>query len=387
MRIGGLCASVAVAALVAGCTTTSNSTTTAAAGPGGRLTVYASAPTQQADVYRGEKLALSQEGDKVGRFTIALRQLPAADSTKQITDNARAAISDTSTIAYLGEGVPGTSGYSVPITNQLGILQVSPTDNALELIEGSPVLPESRKSLYYPSQSTYGYTFGRVVPSAAKEADALVAEMQALKVTKLYVTSQPLPCTDGNVDGCYGKAIAKAVATDAAQRSIAVSSTPSGADGAFVGTNDPAYAAATFGSLRSSDPSIKLFGPSPLDTPAFTPTGERDVYISSPGVMRMPSAFASAFKAAYGHAPTMQALFGDLAMTALLDALRQAGGSADNRSAVVSDYFALANKTSPLGSFTINPRTGEIALPTPTIVINRFRGGQLVPFTAPATLG
>ena len=193
MRIGRrLGSGVAVAAVLAGCGTTSNSTTTAATGPGGTLTVYASAPTDQADVYSGEKLALTQLGDKVGRFTIALKPLPAADSPKQITTNARTAIADTSTIAYLGEGVPGTSGYSVPITNELGVMQVSPTDNAIELVDGSPVLPESRKSLFYPSQSTYGYTFGRVVPSAEKEAQALVAEMQTLKVTKLYVTSQPL---------------------------------------------------------------------------------------------------------------------------------------------------------------------------------------------------
>ncbi|HWE33893.1 MAG TPA: hypothetical protein VG410_10435 [Solirubrobacteraceae bacterium] len=376
-----------MAAVLAGCGTTSNSTTTAAAGPGGKLTVYASAPTAQADVYSGEKLALTQLGDKVGRFTIALRQLPAADSSKQITDNARTAIADTSTIAYLGEGVPGTSGYSVPITNELGVLQVSPTDNALELLEGSPVLPESRKSLYYPSQSTYGYTFGRVVPSATKEAEALVSEMQTLKVTKLYVTSQPLPCTDADVSGCYGKAIAKAVATDAAQKSIAVQSTPSGADGAFLGTNEPAYAATTFGTLRSSDPTIKLFGASPLDTATFDPSDKSNVYISSPGVMHLPSTFVSAFKAAYGHAPSPQALFGDLAMTALLDALHQADGSANNRSTVVNDYFSLKNKTSPLGSFTVDSRTGEIELPTPTIVINRFRGAQLVPFMAPATLG
>ncbi len=387
MRIGGLCTGVAVAALIAGCSTTSNSTTTAAATAGGGLTVYTSVPSAQPDVYSGEKLALTQMGDKVGRFTITLKQLPAADSVKQITKNARTAIADTSTIGYLGESVPGTSGWSVPITNELGILEVSPTDNALELVQGSPVLPESRKSLYYPSQSTYGYTFGRVVPSAAKEAEALVAEMQALKVTKLYVTSQPLPCTDGDVSGCYGKAIARAVATDAAHASISVSSTPSGADGAFVGTNSPAYAATTFGTLSSSDPTIKLFGPSALATSAFTPSDERNVYISSPGVMRMPSSFAAAFQTAYGHAPTQQALFGDLAMTALLDALHQANGSADNRTAVISDFFALSNKTSPLGSFTINSRTGEIELPTPTIVINRFRGGQLVPFTAPATLG
>jgi hypothetical protein len=379
MRIGGLCASFAAAVLVAGCANTSNSTTTAAAGPGGTLSVYASAPTQQADVYAGEKLALTQQGDKVGQYTIALKRLPAADSFKQITDNARTAIADKSTIGYLGEGVPGTSGYSVPITNELGVLQVSPTDNALELVEGSPVLPESRKSLFYPSQSTYGYTFGRVVPSASKEAEALVAEMRTLKVTKLYVTSQPLPCTDADVSGCYGKALAKAVATDAGQKSISVQSSPAGADGAFVGTNDPAYGAATFGNLASSAPSIKLFGPSALDTTAFASAlgagAQSHTYISSPGQLHLPHGFTS-----------WQEVFGDLAMTALLDALRQANGSANNRSTVINDYFSLRNRTSPLGSFTVNSRTGEIELPTPTIVINRFRGGQLVPFTAPSTL-
>lgn len=378
MRIAGLGIGVAVAALVAGCGTTSNSTTTAVATSGGGLTVYASVPSQQSDVFTGEQRALTQHGSKVGnKYTVTLKQLP-ADSVKQITDNARTADSDKSTIAYLGEGVPGTSDYSVPITNELGLLQVSPTDNALELTQGSPVLPESRKSLFFPSESTYGYTFGRVVPSAAKEAQALVSEMQTLKVTKLYVTSQPLPCTDADVSGCYGKAIAKAVATDAAQKSIAVQSTPSGADGAFVGTNQPAYAAATFGSLASSDPTAKLFGPSALDSSAFTSAlssaAQSRTYISSPGQLHLPSGFSS-----------WPEVFGYVAMTAVLDALDEANTSANNRTVVINDFFTLRNKTSVLGSFTMTSG-GDIELPTPTLVINRFRGGQLVPFAAPSPI-
>ncbi len=387
MRLGGLarsCTCVAVVAGLAGCGTTSNSTTTATV-IGGKLTVYASVPSQASDVFDGEQLALKQTS-QTGKYQVALKRLT-ADTTAQITNNARTADNDKSTIAYLGEVVPGTSGSSVPITNELGILQVSPTDSALELTEGSSILPNTRKALFYPSESTYGYTFARVVPSAAVEAKALVAEMQALKVTKLYVTSDPSPCTDVDVSGCYGKAIANAVAQDAPAKSITVQHTASGADGAFVGTNSPAFGAKTFATLAAANPALKLFGGSPLDTPAFASAlgsgPQANVYISSPGLPRIPASFATRFRGAYGQAPTWQAVFGYLAMTAVLDALQQAGSLAANRTTVINDFFG-RSRQSVLGSFTIT-QAGDIQLPTPTIVINRFRSGQLVAFRSAPT--
>jgi ABC-type branched-subunit amino acid transport system substrate-binding protein len=380
MRIGRLCIGVAVAAGLAGCGTASNSTTTAVAAAGGRLTVYASVPSAQSDVFDGEQLAL-QASAGTGRYKIQLKRLT-ADSVKQITDNARTADNDKSTIAYLGESVPGTSGYSVPITNELGILQVSPTDNSLELIQGSPVLPESRKSLFYPSESTFGYTFARVVPSAVAEAKALVAEMASLHVSKLYVAAQRLPCTDAAIEGCYGKAIAHAVMTAAQHTSIAVQATPAGADGAFVATNSPAWASSTFSSLASGDPGIKLFGPSTLATPGFTISAPSKLYVSVPGPPRLPAGFSAQFRSAYGHAPSWQALYGYLAMTAVLDAIHQAGGAANNRTTVTNKFFGLSNQPSPLGSFTMTV-AGDIQLPAPTVVIDRYnRGGQLVPLKA-----
>ena len=73
-------------------------------------------------------------------------------------------------------------------------------------------------------------------------------------------------------------------------------------------------------------------------------------------------------------------------MTAVLDALHQAAssGSAANRTTVINDFFG-HSRQSVLGSFTIT-QTGDVQLPTPTIVINRFRSGQLVAFrSAPPT--
>jgi branched-chain amino acid transport system substrate-binding protein len=348
-------------------------------------------------MFDAEQLALKQGGASVGRFTIVLRRtsLP-ADTTKAITADARQAVSDKSTIAYLGEAVSGTSeGGSLPITNQLGILQVSPTDTALELTQQSPVLPDTRKHLFFPSEGTYGFTFARVAPSGAKEAAAVVAEMQALHVSKLYVTHDGLPCTKADVSGCYGRAIAHAVAAAAPSKSIAVESTPGGADAAFVGSNSAATAAKTFDSLASESPQMKLFGPSGLDTPAFAAAlgsaAQANTYISSPGLLHAAeqpgdATFVSAFTSAYGHGPAPEAVFGYVAMGALLEAVHDAGGAADNRTTVGNDFFALHNRQSALGTFTINA-AGDIELPQPTIVFNHFRARRLEPFKSAPPAG
>ncbi len=76
-------------------------------------------------------------------------------SGPKLSDNARAAIIDSSSIAYLGEVAPGTSDQTVGITNALALLQVSPTDNALELSAHTPAVSGSPHS-YYEQWGTYG---------------------------------------------------------------------------------------------------------------------------------------------------------------------------------------------------------------------------------------
>jgi branched-chain amino acid transport system substrate-binding protein len=385
MRTGWLargCSCLAVAAALGGCSTATNSATSVS---GTTLTVYASVPTQASDVLDAEKLALSQAGGTVGKFKVVLKSLP-ADTVKQIADNARTAIQDKTTIAYLGEVLPGTSEQSVPITNQLGILEVSPTDNALELTSSSPVVSGSQNT-YYPSKGSYGYTFGQLTPSGLVEAQADVAQMRALGVTSLYVAN------DGSD---YGRAIAHAVASDA--KPLTVKSGPasaadvqsSGADAVFFGgTSASAKAAAAFlDAVASSVPKAKLFAPSGLATTAFAsalaPGAGRAVYVSAPGYLPADltpngTAFETAFKAAYGHAPVPQAIFGFAAMKAILDTLTKAGTSATSRSVVVSDFLSLTVSQSVLGPFKINS-SGDTSLAGSAFMFSRVRGGQLVPF-------
>ena len=72
---------------------------------------------QAQDVLAAEKLALEQAGGQVGHYKIKFDVAAAAD---KISDNARTAIEDTNTIAYLGEIPQAGSADSLGITNGAG---------------------------------------------------------------------------------------------------------------------------------------------------------------------------------------------------------------------------------------------------------------------------
>jgi branched-chain amino acid transport system substrate-binding protein len=367
------CACALLAVAVAGCTSSgsSNSSVTVS---GNVLTIYVSAaPTDQPqvaqDVLDAEQLAFRQVPHSVGQRTI--RMLTVRGST--ISAQARTVIQDTSSIAYLGEIVPGSSYASLGITNALDILQVTPTDTALELTEATPAVANAPDE-YYQSLSSYGRTFARVVPTSGAEAKAQVQEMQAVGVTKLYVAS------DGSD---YGAAIAYAVTHDVGG-AVKVVSTPAAADGVFYGSASPAVAARFFNGVAGSNRSAKLFGPSALDAPAFVSAlspAVRNLYISAPGFLKADlnpagTTFVSQFTSAFGHPPAVQAIFGYEAMSAVLAVLKEAGAAANSRSTVVKDFFAIKNRPSVLGTYSINSNGDTSIAP---FVFNRLQRGQLVP--------
>ncbi|HEX4671072.1 MAG TPA: ABC transporter substrate-binding protein [Solirubrobacteraceae bacterium] len=363
----------AVMSIAAGCTTASSVSV-----EGNTLTLYASAPpaaanTQAAaDVLAAEQLAFNQSGSKLGKLTLRFVKLGGGKAS----DNARSAIEDTSSIAYLGELDPGLSADSLGITNAQDLLQVTPTDTAAALTQVTPSVPDS-PNRFYESLSNYGRTFARVVPTTSLEAKAQVQEMQAQHVSKLYVSS------DGSQ---YGRAIAQAVRTDAPTSSITVASSSSGADAIFYGATSANVAVRVFNSAASSNPAVKLFGPSALDGPALAAglsPAARHVYISSPGFMTKDlnatakSQFLKPFEDAYHRVPSPRAIFGYEAMSAILSVLKKAGASATDRATVVQDFFAIKNRDSVLGTYSINAN-GDTSLAP--FVFSRPVNGKLVPF-------
>lgn len=365
------CACALFAVAIAGCTQ-NGSGSSAVTVAGKTLTIYLSdAPTSQPqvarDVLAAEQLAFKQGQPSFNGFTVQTKVVSA-----KISDQARTAIQDKTAIAYLGEVVPHSSYASLGITNAADLLQVSPTDTALELTQASPVVPGSPDT-YYESKSSYNQTFARVVPNSAHEAKAQVQEMHALGVTKLYVTD------DG---GPYGAAIANVVKQDAAG-TFSVASSLSSADGAFYGGSSPSAAARFFQRAAAANPQIKLFAPSALADPTIAGrlTGAGRVYVSAPGFLKSDltpagSQFVSQFATTYGRAPVAQAIFGYEAMAAVLAVLHKAGTAANNRSTVVSDFLSLKNRESVLGTYSMNS-SGDTSIAP--FVFSRVQQGKLVP--------
>jgi ABC-type branched-subunit amino acid transport system substrate-binding protein len=368
-------AGVLLAAGFAGCAAAGSSSVKAS---GKTLTIYASAPPGSGsdqvvqDVLDAERLAFSQKHGEVTAFTLSFP--PALDSGK-LSDHARTAIQNKGAIAYIGEVIPGDSADSLGINNAQDLLQVAPTDTALELTTSTPAIPNT-PARYYESLKTYGRTFARVVPNSQREAKAQVQEMQSMSVKKLYVAD------DGTE---YGKAIAYAVKQSAAP-AITVVPTQAGADAIFYGASTNGAAISLFNGAAQANPAVKMFGPSALDNNEFAAgitAGTHNVFISSPGYLNANlsaagQTFVTAFKTAYRHNPATQAIFGYEAMAALIDVLKQAGSSANDRGIVVRDFFSIKNRSSVLGAPYSIDANGDTSIAP--FVFSRLRAGKLVPF-------
>lgn len=379
-RAPWLCAVLGALALaLSGCTSGAASSGTAGSVAGSTLDVWSSEPpgpgdTVSADVLGAEQLALKQAGGKAGAFTVALR----IAHEREISANAREAVQDKRAIAYLGEVDPGTSGVSLQITNQIGLLQVSPTDTAAYLTQSTPAVPDS-PGHYYPTSSTYHRTFARMVPTTAQETKALARAIKAQGVSRLYVTG------DHTV---YGASVALALRDAARGQGITLASGASGADGvAYAGLDRPA-ARAALDQAAAADPQAKLFATSSLYddalVAALSPAAQRRLTVSSPGepasgqVPPATQSFQSAFRSAYGHAPEPQAVYGYEAMSALLASLKGLGAQARDRSKVVARVRGLHDRAGAFGTYSLTGGDVDLA----SFVLARVVDGKLVPRSA-----
>jgi branched-chain amino acid transport system substrate-binding protein len=368
-----------LAVALSGCSSTQSHSNSAVTVTGSTLDVVAAQPpgTQSQvdkDVLAGEKLALAQAGSKAGPFTVDLRVAHGSE----VSASARSAVQDKQAIAYLGETAPGTSGVSLQITNQVGLLQLSPTDTAIYLTQATPAVKDS-PGHYYPASGTFHRTFARVVATTGQEAKALGTDMQALHVSRLYVTS------DGTA---YGNSAVDEVRQDARAAGLTLVPASTGADGIFYGGLDGPSAGQALDHLAAANPTAKLFAPSSLydDTlvAKLSPTAQKNLYVSAPGLPvrgqnALAKAFASAFQSAYGHAPSPQAVYGYETMAALVAVLKQLGANANSRAQVVARFRGLKDHQSALGTYSLTNGDTSVA----SFVIAHPAGGRLVPRSSP----
>jgi branched-chain amino acid transport system substrate-binding protein len=400
--VASSCLVTALAFTVAACGSSGNSSS-GSGGSSGKttLTIYSSLPLQgdsrpqSESVVNGEKMSLQEHGGKAGKFTIKYVSLD--DSTAaagkwdpgQTSADARKAAQDSSTIGYLGEFNSGATAISLPILNEAGILQVSPS-NTYEGLTRAKGADKGEPDKYYPSGKR---TYGRVVPADHIQGAAQATYQKEEGCTKTYIL---------NDKEVYGKGIATQVQDSAKNvglqivgndgidtkaanfRTLAQKVKSSGADCMFFGGITQNKGVQVFKDVNAANPNMKLFGPDGVaESPFSTKLGskvEKQTYITNPTLdpkLYPPAAqdFFKKYKAKYGKAPEPYAIYGYEAMNVMLLAIQNAGDKGNDKQAVIDAFFKIKNRDSVLGKYSIDSG-GDTTLSD--YGADRVKNGQLV---------
>jgi branched-chain amino acid transport system substrate-binding protein len=376
-RVSAAAAILALLALAAGCGSSNGSGGTSIAGD--TLRVYSSQPLvgeladQGRDMVRAEQLALAEAGGRVGRWRVDYKALNSADVARGnwdpglVSSNARTAAQDHKTIAYLGEMDTGASAVAIPILNETGILEVSPSDGVAGLTRERNAAPGEPEK-YYPARDR---NFVRLVPPDDLQADALVELLRDAGVRRLYVLHD---------EALYGQSLALAITREgpragitpvqsrgvdprrAKPRDVAADVVSSGADG-FVYTGQLAETVpAIFAAVHAAAPRLGLFAPGALADDGFAArlgaAGARTRVLAPwlPARALPPAgrAFRRRFREHYGADPAPSAVYGYEAMRLVLAAIRHAGARGNRRAAVIRTALRARAPTSALGGYAVD---------------------------------
>ena len=355
---------------------------------GNTLTIYASVPLRGLSrvsgtaAVSGARLALAEVGGRIGEYRVALKVLDDATVAKggwdpgQTTINARVAVLDPTTIAYLGELNSGASAVSIPPLNRAGIPQVSPTSSAVGLTTSGPSTSPGEPQKYYP---TGVRTFARVVPNDTIQANAQVRVQRSLGCHSTYVLD------DGEVDGADAARSFAVAAQRAGLRLAGTQTFPRNATSytalasgvaqthpgcVLISADTESGAALLTAQLAAAMPAARLFGTAGLAESTYTDParGGIPLAVAPRVVLTAPAlslsqypASARAFTAAYQRrfGPVEpDSIFGYEAMSLLLNAIGRAtdGGTKPAvRSAVRAALFATRDRRSVLGTYSIDP--------------------------------
>ncbi|MDX6643405.1 MAG: branched-chain amino acid transport system substrate-binding protein, partial [Solirubrobacteraceae bacterium] len=347
--------------------------------------IYSSLPLQGTSrgqseaVIKGEQLALDKlaPGGKLGSFNIkyvslddSTAQNPGTADEAQTAQNARKAVQDKSTIAYLGEFNSGGTKVSLPILNKAGIPQISPSNTYVGLTTNDPGSEPGEPDKYYPSGKR---TYARVVPRDTIQGAALVSIMKAdgCKAVTLW--------NDGST---YGAGLARNIELSSKQANLPVQ------DKQTTDKTAPNYRSLASGiktdcflwsgvtgengvqvfkDAAAAAPKAKLYGPDGVAEAAFTdPKGggipldvgaRTKVTVATLDVKDLPGAkpVVDAFKAKY-HSTTVDpyAVYGYETMAITLDSIKAAGAKGNDRAEVLKALYAQKDRDSVLGKYSID---------------------------------
>ena len=342
----------------------------------GTLTVYSSLPLSGASrpqaqaIVNGARLALEEAGGTAGGRPV--RYVSLDDATRRsgawaperVAANARRAAQDGSTVAYLGEFNSGASAISMPILNEAGIAQISPSNTAIGLTRSGPGTIPGEPDKYYPTGARHYF---RLAPNDRVQAGALAAAMRDRGCRRVALVD------DAEV---YGRAITD-VARRAARRiglRVVASAVIDRKARSYRGlarrlrgrrAHCVAYGGITangavrlFRALAAAMPRAKLFGSDGVAESGFT--GRLPARVGRRVLVTVSTLAPSAYPAQgqdvlaryaqrYGDpSPDPYALYGYEAMRLALDAVSATG---PDRGAVVGALRAMPGRAGALGTY------------------------------------
>jgi len=331
---------------------------------GDTLTIYSSLPLRggSAEAARavrdGQRLALADAGRRVGRYRVRLVELDStrADDTvwdpDEVSGNAHRAVDDDTAIAYLGELDYGGSAVSLPITNDEGLLQVSPLDGLTSLTRTPPGSPRAGPERYYPSEQR---TFLRLVPNDLRVTEALLDQLEgARRITVIYDES------------IYGRELAVQLSRRARVRGIETTESVEARDEpqevrsvarnvaderpdavVYSGAAGSTFAA-LLGALRRELPAVPVWGAAGLTAAGPPPDGVAWLQPVRP-VGDYPPSGRRLLRRLDGERP--EALYGYESVRLVLDAVERAGA---DRGAVARSALSTGTRRSPLGAYRVS---------------------------------
>jgi len=356
---------------------------------GDTLTIYSSLPLQGTSkgqseaVIDGEKLALQEAGNKVGKYKIkyvslddSTAQNPGTADEAQTGQNARKAVTDKTTIFYLGEFNSGGTKVSLPVLNKANIPQISPSNTYVGLTTDKPGSEPGEPQKYYPAQKR---TYARVVPADDIQGAAMVTIMKEDGCKSVHIF---------NDKTTYGAGLARNIELSAEDQGLKVE----GNDG--TDRNAPNYRSLAakvhadcfvgsgvtgenyvqvFKDVAAANPSVKLYGPDGVAEEAFTnpakggipaDVGARTkITVATLGLQEFKKRhnaeaekFFTDFEKTYNDAtPDPYAIYGYETMKLALDTLKAVGDKANDRDAVRKQLVEnTKDRQSALGTYSID---------------------------------
>ena len=388
------CLAVLAVAALSACGGSSDNSSGEAAGTSAtprKVDIYSSLPlrgpssAEAIAIENGIKLALAQADEKAGPFTVTYTALD--DSTgvggwdaTQTAANAHEAAADPRAVYYIGEFDDDASEVSMPILNQAGIAQVSPTNTYVGLTTNEPGSAASEPNRYYPTDTR---TYLRIVPIDSVQTAADLVAMRQAGCARVALVSD---------DEAYGMGMAKLIDLQKTYYGIdIVSDTGFDPSAPSFGT----YAAmlkrlhvdcfvlagvASKGAVlmtktvHAALPMAKIFGTEDMCTSAWTNPRDGGVPAAIDRLIECTEvtqsltaypggkAFLAAYRARYpGSNPSPYAILGYEAMRLGLSTIAGLGNNGDSKSAVLSALFATSNRHSVIGTYSFE-KDGDTTL-------------------------